>query len=124
MTYEDYEFHCAAPDCAVEAHHVEDFFKCESCNALICEEHSHSPAGTPYFHFCEGCFRCAECGEAAWAMCDGCGALRCQAHMVAHRERMDDWNLGDWEYSCSGVCMAERRKPVVAEIITRKREVV
>jgi hypothetical protein len=115
-TAEDYEFHCSAADCSEHAHNAEDFCKCGSCHALICREHSHRPQDMPYLVFCEACFRCASCGGEAWAMCEECGDLRCREHIVAHAERVDDWNLGDTMYSCSDVCQAAHHKSVMREM--------
>lgn len=124
LSSDDFEFRCAADDCTEVGHNAEDFLKCDSCNALLCMAHKHSPEGRPYFHFCAVCFRC-KCGELAAVMCEECGELICRAHAEKIQEPVDDWNLGDAHYYCAGICQtANTRKPVANEILSEKREVM
>lgn len=114
---DDYEFHCSSPDCAEHAHDVEDFLKCDGCGALLCMEHKHSPQLMPYLHFCEACFRCVRCGEPAWAVCEECGDLRCQAHTAVTGPEVaeDGWQYGDPTYLCGDECISLHAKSVQRE---------
>jgi hypothetical protein len=111
---EDYAYHCSAPDSTGHAHDAEDFLKCDGCGQLLCRLHASSPLALPYWHFCEACFRCVQCGERAWAACEECGDLRCQAHTFVQEPEgrdADGWAIGDPSYSCDDVCncVLERR---------------
>jgi hypothetical protein len=113
-TAEDYEFHCSAPDSTGHAHDAEDFLKCDGCGQLLCRLHASSPLALPYWHFCEACFRCVQCGERAWAACEECGDLRCREHTFIQEGELDGegWPAGDASYSCHDVCncVLERRR--------------
>ena len=109
-----YEYHCSAPDSTGHAHDAEDFLKCDGCGQLLCRLHASSPLALPYWHFCEACFRCARCGETAWAACEECGDLRCREHTFIQEGELDGegWPAGDASYSCHDVCncVLERRR--------------
>ena len=110
---DEYEFHCSVPDCVEVGHHAEDFLRCDSCNRLICAAHKHSPALMPYLHFCADCFKCDRCGAPAWALCEECGDLRCEAHTVVVNPESEEA-----QFCCDDECKGLHAKRVSAETRT------
>ena len=106
---------------------AEDFLKCDGCGQLLCRLHASSPLALPYWHFCEACFRCVQCGERAWAACEECGDLRCREHTFIQEGELDGegWPAGDASYSCHDVCncVLERRRQIRILAIERGESV-